>query len=283
MHAVFSRRRIQTWLFPALLAGITLAGDSLLAGETAFAANPAPGEITLIPQTSLLRGWRATQQMIATSRAADGSVQDATRSVEWLSLDPSVAIVSSKGRVVPKGNGTTKVVARLGSHEWGATVQVEGMDRPAPVSFRRDVIPSFSQAGCNMGACHGTPTGKGGFRLSLRGYLPDQDFTILSHETGGRRINPIAAETSLLLRKPLGEVPHEGGLRLARGSKTYEFIHDWIREGAKDDPGATPAVRLEILPESRVLIAPAATQQLLVFVYDANNRARDITPICYYD
>ena len=61
---------------------------------------------------------------------------------------------------------------------------VEGMDRPAPVSFRRDVIPAFSQAGCNMGACHGTPTGKGGFRLSLRGYLPDQDFLILSREAG---------------------------------------------------------------------------------------------------
>ena len=88
------------------------------------------------------------------------------------------------------------------------------MDRPAPVSFRRDVIPAFSQAGCNMGACHGTPTGKGGFRLSLRGYLPDQDFVILTREAGGRRINPIAAETSLILRKPLGEVPHEGGLRL---------------------------------------------------------------------
>ncbi len=157
------------------------------------------------------------------------------------------------------------------------------MDTPSPVSFRRDVIPAFSQAGCNMGACHGTPTGKGGFRLSLRGYLPDQDFAILSHESGGRRITPIAAETSLLLRKPLGEVPHEGGLRLIRGSKTYEFLHDWIQEGAKDDPGATAAVRLEILPESRVLIAPAATQQLVVFVHDANQKVKDITPICYYD
>src|SRR5438477_387979 len=84
------------------------------------------------------------------------------------------------------------------------------------------------------GACHGTPTGKGGFRLSLRGYLPDQDFAILSREAGGRRINPIAAGTSLMLRKPLGEVPHEGGLRLSRTSKTYEFLHDWIREGAHD-------------------------------------------------
>ena len=107
------------------------------------------------------------------------------------------------------------------------------------MSFRRDVIPAFSQAGCNIGACHGTPTGKGGFRLSLRGYLPDQDFAILSRESGGRRINPIAPATSLILRKPLGEVPHEGGLRLTRNSKSYEFLHDWIMEGAKDDPGAT--------------------------------------------
>ena len=68
------------------------------------------------------------------------------------------------------------------------------MDQPAPVSFRRDVIPAFSQAGCNMGACHGTPTGKGGFKLSLRGYLPDQDYLTLSREAGGRRINPFAAD-----------------------------------------------------------------------------------------
>jgi hypothetical protein len=283
MHAVDRRRRFLMFLVPALFAGIGFMGDSVRAEETAIGANPSSGEITIIPRTSRLSGRRATQQMIATSRAVDGSVQDATRSVEWLSRDPAVAIVTPKGRVIPKGNGVAKLVARLGSHEYDATVEVEGMQRPAPVSFRRDVIPSFSQAGCNMGACHGTPTGKGGFRLSLRGYLPDQDFTILSHESGGRRINPIAAETSLLLRKPLGEVPHEGGLRLVRGSKTYEFLHDWIQEGAKDDPAATPAVRLEILPESRVLIAPAATQQLVVSVYDANGKVRDITPICYYD
>ena len=134
-----------------------------------------------------------------------------------------------------------------------------------------------------MGACHGTPTGKGGFRLSLRGYLPDQDFAILSREAGGRRINPMAAETSLILRKPLGEVAHEGGLRLARSSKTYEFLRDWIAEGAKDDPKGPAAVQLEILPESRVLMAPASTQQIVARVRYADGSLRDVTPICYYD
>ena len=41
-----------------------------------------------------------------------------------------------------------------------------------PVSFRNEVIAALNVGGCNSGACHGTPTGKNGFRLSLRGYDP---------------------------------------------------------------------------------------------------------------
>jgi hypothetical protein len=187
--------------------------------------------------------------------------------------------------VVPAGkrNGAATIVARSGSIEVATVIKVKRMEQPSPVSFRRDVIPSFSQAGCNTGACHGTPTGKGGFRLSLRGYLPNQDFLTLSREAGGRRINSLAAESSLLLAKPLGEVPHEGGLRLRRGSKSCEFIRDWIAEGAKDDPGAPCGVRLQILPGSRVLSAPAGSQQLVVLLELADGTTRDVTPICYYD
>ena len=191
--------------------------------------------------------------------------------------------VSPKGQIVPRANGAATIVARLGSHEASADVKVEGMDRPSPVSFRRDVIPAFSQASCNMGACHGTPTGKGGFRLSLRGYLPDQDFGILSHEAGGRRINPIAPETSLILRKPLGEVPHEGGLRLTHIPRVTNSFMTGSRKGPKTIPPRSEAVALEILPESRVLNAPANTQQVVVLVRGADNTIRDVTPICYYD
>ena len=60
----------------------------------------------------------------------------------------------------------------------------------------------------------------------------------LSREAGGRRIDLMAAESSLLLTKPLGEVAHEGGLRLNRTSKSYEFLRDWIKEGVHDDPAA---------------------------------------------
>jgi hypothetical protein len=192
-------------------------------------------------------------------------------------------VVSPTGRVTPVADGTATIVARGGSVEAQTTVNVAKMTEPAPVSFRRDVIPAFSQAGCNMGACHGTPTGKGGFKLSLRGYLPDEDFKSLTREAGGRRINTFSPDTAMILRKPLGEIAHEGGLRLTRGTKTHEFLRDWMAEGAKDDAGLPPAVKLEILPGSRVLNAPATTQQVVAVVTYADGTRRDVTPICYYD
>jgi hypothetical protein len=280
MHAPFPRPRIAWFLVAVVLASGSTLG--LTARAAAVSSGGAP-ELSIAPPQSTLSGRRATAQLIATLRAVDGSIQDQTHSAQWVSLNPDVVSISAKGRARPLRNGTATVVARNGSGEATTTIKVEGMDQPSPVSFRRDVIPAFSQAGCNMGACHGTPTGKGGFRLSLRGYLPDQDFSVLSHEVGGRRINPIDPKTSLILRKPLGEVPHEGGLRLARNSKSYEFLQDWITEGAKDDPGAPAALRLEMLPESRVLLGAADAQQVVVRLHGAGGTLRDVTPICYYD
>ena len=42
-------------------------------------------------------------------------------------------------------------------------------------SFNTDVMPLLTKAGCNQGACHGKGNGQNGFRLSLRGFAPDQD------------------------------------------------------------------------------------------------------------
>ena len=285
MHHRRTDGRIVRWLFVTVLSWVPASSGTAMAGEDAerSALIGTPTRVVIGPESPPLRGRRATRQLIVTGAYADGSVRDLTRALTWTSLDPAIAAVSPRGQVVPRGNGAATIVANHGSVEVRATVQVERMDRPASVSFRRDVIPAFSQAGCNTGACHGTPTGKGGFRLSLRGYLPDQDFLTLSREVAGRRINLLAAESSLLLTKPLGEVPHEGGLRVRRGSKSFEFMCDWIKEGAKDDPKAPAAVKLEIVPESRVLNAPAKSQQLVVLLHLADGTIRDVTPICYYD
>lgn len=257
-------------------SGVDRAGSSAESVES-------PLRVEIVAGNAILKGRRETSQLIASGFFADGSTRDLTRALEWTSLNPDIAEVSRKGRVVPKGNGSATIVARRGKTEARTTIRVERMELPSPVSFRRDVIPAFSQAGCNMGACHGTPTGKAGFRLSLRGYLPDQDFMVLSRENGGRRINPFDPDASLLLRKPLGEVPHEGGLRLRRDSKTFEFLHDWIAEGGKDDPNAPAAVALELLPGPRLLNGSADSQQLVAIARYADGSSRDVTPICYYD
>src|SRR5690242_21965001 len=90
-----------------------------------------------------------------------------------------------------------------------------------PVSFRREVMAVLSRAGCNQGTCHGNLNGKGGFKLSLRGFDPAYDLQAITHDALGRRIDRHRPEQSLLLQKPTGQVPHEGGLRFAVGSPDY--------------------------------------------------------------
>src|SRR5437764_7968271 len=85
-----------------------------------------------------------------------------------------------------------------------------------PVEFRRDVIAALSRAGCNSGACHGSPQGKNGFRLSLRGQDPDLDLNTLTKEVGGRRVNRVSPDDSLMLLKATGRVAHQGGTVLNR-------------------------------------------------------------------
>ena len=76
-----------------------------------------------------------------------------------------------------------------------------GRARGEEVLFRREVMAVLSKAGCNAGGCHGNGNGKGGFKLSLRGQDPDLDWLALTREQGGRRVDLILPENSLVLLK----------------------------------------------------------------------------------
>src|SRR3989442_529986 len=76
-----------------------------------------------------------------------------------------------------------------------------------------DVMPILGRAGCSAGTCHGNFNGKNGFRLSLRGENPAFDLASLTRDTQARRTNPLDPGASLLLLKPTGAIPHEGGIR----------------------------------------------------------------------
>ena len=50
------------------------------------------------------------------------------------------------------------------------------------LDFPTRVLPILTKAGCNAGACHGAAVGQGGFKLSLLGYDPDQDYETITRE-----------------------------------------------------------------------------------------------------
>src|SRR3954447_2813280 len=102
---------------------------------------------------------------------------------------------------------------------------------PAP-SFLNEVVPILTKQGCNQGACHGKGAGQNGFRLSLRGYAPEQDHRWLTREFDGRRIDPARPERSLLLLKATGQVPHEGGRVFGPDGREYRTLLAWIAAGA---------------------------------------------------
>src|SRR5215208_7396585 len=108
------------------------------------------------------------------------------------------------------------------------------------VSFRNDVMPVLSKAGCNAGACHGNKSGKGGFKLSLRGQEPEQDYLVLTRDTFARRTNPLDPDQSLILLKPTTSIAHEGGLRFSRDAQEYQILRKWIAAGTPPDSAATP-------------------------------------------
>src|SRR5207302_9079498 len=96
------------------------------------------------------------------------------------------------------------------------------------VSFRRDVMPIFMQAGCNSGGCHGSARGKDGFHLSLFGYDPAGDYYRLTREQIGRRINLATPDASMLVTKCNGDAPHTGGKLFTKDSDNNQALIRWI-------------------------------------------------------
>jgi hypothetical protein len=242
-----------------------------------------PAALLVQPPTVTLSGRRAMQQLVVTGRYADNSVRDLTPFCEFASDAPCVAAVSADGFVLPNSNGATSLLIKVGGQTARVPVAVSGVDTPRPVSFRHDLIAVLNVGGCNQGACHGTPSGKNGFKLSLRGYDPAADYLQLTRDVLGRRTDRLGPEMSLIRLKALGRVPHEGGQRFRAGSIPAAFMEAWLSEGLRDDPPNLPALkRIEVLPGGRVLNSPARWQQLAVLAHFADGQSRDVTRLTVF-
>ncbi|MEZ6105348.1 MAG: DUF1553 domain-containing protein [Pirellulaceae bacterium] len=270
------RRSLQSTFLLALL----MLGPSCLTTPTASMAQDGPPRLVLLPADFELRGRDASQHLLVHRLTSDeiGSAVESAN-IEWSIDGPQIVnIVDSVA--YPIADGTTRLVAACDGQQVSAVVSVSGCDDANDASawgFRNDVLPVLSRLGCNSGACHGALAGKGGFRLSLRGYDPLTDHHTITRQARGRRIELADPGRSLLLTKPTGALPHKGGVRLEVDSLEYRILAEWIAQGAPgpatDDPTVTG---IEIHPP-RMLLAPGESARIFVLAHFSDGAVRDVT------
>jgi len=241
-----------------------------------------PDRLEVFPPQVILDSRRASRQLVVTGQV-NGIERDLTREVTYQSAAPKVALVKN-GRVLPVSSGKTTLTLRYAGRALQVPVTVTAFELPEPIRFKFETLPVLTKQGCASGSCHGSPHGKGGFALSLFGYDPRIDQISLTRDGFNRRINVLEPEESLILKKPLLEVPHVGGKRLRKTDAAYGVLRNWVYEGSRTDLPATDCERIEIRPgASRVLRAPYLKQQVSVLAYFTDGTTRDVTPIATFE
>ena len=240
--------------------------------------------IAVEPSEIVLDGAGARCQIAVTGHFGDGSVRDLTRESRFQPDRADVLAVSASGVVTPRSNGQARLRVEAAGRTAEVSVRVDRTAERRAVSYRLDVAAVLSKGGCNMGACHGNLNGKGGFRLSLRGDDPRFDLVSMTRDLFARRTDVANPAASLVVRKPTGQLPHEGGPRFARDSPEAETLLGWIAAGTRDDePTAPKLVRLDVFPAERISASPSLEQQLAVTAVFSDGTSRDVTRQASYD
>lgn len=265
-------------LLDAAIAGAAVPAEA----DKRAAAIGQPATIEVLPATIELIGPKAMQQIVVTGKYADGTIRDLTAFAE-LAAEGDIIQIAPGGFLESKKDGTASLTVKVGGKNVQVPVAVRDMDKPQLVSFRNHLIAALNVGGCNAGACHGTPSGKGGFKLSLRGFDPTADYLQLTRDVLGRRTDRLNADASLILQKALGRVPHEGGQRFTPSSVPARTIRNWLTEGLQDDPADQPHVqKITVLPGARTLQSPARWQQLAVMATYSDGSVRDVTRLTVF-
>jgi hypothetical protein len=240
-------------------------------------ARSEAGRFTLV-------GPDAGQQMLVTGKYSSGQVRDLTRQARYSAAPVGVVAVDPTGLVTALKDGEATVVVEVPPATPVAVgVSVTKVAEPPRVDFAGAVVPALTKQGCNSGGCHGKASGQNGFKLSLFGFEPAEDYEYLVKESRGRRLNIVAPDQSLLLLKPTGQVAHGGGKRLEKGSPAYGLLRRWISQGAPADGPDAPIVwTIEVLPPER-LLDRAGSQQLVVVAHLSDGSTADVTRLAQFE
>ena len=254
-----------------MIATLLLAASTLTVSDAS--------SLALLPTDIRLQGRDARQQLILTRWSPrHGSETDLTPEATFDSSSPGVARVDAQGVVRAVGDGETRITARLpDGRRTSVRVRVESAAQPPPRDFRNQVRSVMTRSGCNSGPCHGAGAGQNFFKLSLRGYSPEEDHRALTRDAGGRRISRQEPSRSLILLKPTLAVSHGGGKLLETDSLDYRILADWIAGGARGPAPDDPMIeRLEVHP-SQAMLRPGDRHRLVVRAFFSDGRTEDVT------
>ena len=253
--------------------------QQLLAGK--------PVGIQVFPSNIDLTYQNSSQRITIQTVLSDGSIGPAIASKPQVQLlDPSLvqweASETGTLQLTAKRSGATtlQIEYQLSDGQTvkaSATIVCRDAEKPLEIEFTNHIESVLARSSCNMGACHGALAGKGGFKLSLRGYDPDTDHFNITRQDGGRRVELSSPALSLLIAKPSGSIEHKGGLRLPSDSDDYKVLARWIASGAVGPKATDPVLdHLEILPSS-VRLERGNTQSISVRAHYSNGRIEDVT------
>lgn len=273
------------------LLGWILAAQ-LPANEAEPAAAPTPdGDLTqLVVEAGqpglacVLSGRDARRQLIVTGGYASGAQRDLTREATYEIVPAGIAEVDTSGLVTPLADGHAVITASASNGAKASIeVLVEGTVQQQPINFPNQITPLFTKFGCNGGGCHGKASGQNGFKLSLLGFEPSEDYEYLVKEGRGRRLFPAAPDLSLLLQKGTNTVPHGGGQRLTKDSHEYRLMRRWIEQGMPYGKPEDPKVaRIEVYPATRSM-QRQTEQQLVVLAHYTDGSVEDVTRTATFD
>jgi hypothetical protein len=235
-------------------------------------------------QGAKLNGPDARRQLIVTGKRANGDLVDVTGDVKFEATPAGIVTIDETGLVKPLADGKTTVkVTSADGKSTTAEVVVENYAHSQAINFPNQIVPIFTKFGCNSGGCHGKASGQNGFKLSLLGFEPGEDFEHLVKEGRGRRLFPASPDRSLLLQKAVNSVPHGGGQRMDPDSHEYRLSRRWIAQGMPYGNETDPKVeRISVYPETRIL-GRRGKQQLIALAHYTDGSIEDVTRMVQFE
>jgi hypothetical protein len=267
----------------------SLSGWLVLLAANVFAATPVSLQLHTDTEAKTnvvvrLLGADARQQLLATAKLDSGMLVDLTRHVTYETAPTAIVKVTASGVVIPLKDGTATVSARTTNGVTSTvSVVVEKYADVPLINFPNQIVPIFTKGGCNGGGCHGKSGGQNGFRLSLLGFEPQEDYEHLVKEARGRRLFPASPQHSLLLLKGAATLPHGGGKRLDPESDDYKLLVRWISQGMPYGKTNDPVVeRIAVHPQQRTMPL-GSEQQLVVYAHYSDGTVQDVTRGALYE